>query len=551
MDKVPQLLVFTRSAKPVLCMHMGEDEPQVITSVGMIMSVLSLVENIASDELAVVKAGDRTMSFLQRGGLHLLSVDDADDPELMVLRRLDFAYRQIIMVLTSKVEEMLVNRPGMDVRDLLGKDSMRFICNSFLQKSVARCVEFGALRSYGVNKPLRTDVLLKLQECVSNSGAAIGLLLEHDAIIAYVGNDDIGLELSMDDLQLLVTFVTQSTSLMSHEQNWVPICYPKFNSKAYLQTYVAHFQPRWGHRESLELQRKRMIEEKSELSSDPSSILVLIAPQDSLFGNLHEAREIFEEYYKNVYPTLQVSHSQLNKEIESFMSRVGASHFFFKCDMLGSALGGSSSTRGSNSSSNSLQMCLWSGSPGGIEVEQTESEIWSVYKKQSLCTRFGTASTESTLFGSAEVGQHSHPSTYSSSPVASSALPAGRRRSIGSSAARSDSHRLSLSPMQGGTPTSSQAPTPTHSPGPPSSSLAESHPFSSESLSPTKAISDHSLIFSELSTGENVVTLTTAGSELHATFPNIRTPTEACSSAYNLQKFLCNENLETLFQLSH
>ena len=88
----------------------------------------------------------------------------------------------------------------------------------------------------------RTDVVAALRRCVHSSGAALGMLLKHDSLVAYGTNDDTPFDLDVSDVLLLSHFVGNSSSLRSHDQNWVPICLPNFNAGAIMQAYICNLR---------------------------------------------------------------------------------------------------------------------------------------------------------------------------------------------------------------------------------------------------------------------------------------------------------------------
>ena len=54
-------------------------------------------------------------------------------------------------------------------------------------------------------------------------------------MVYSINTENPSLVLNVSDVLLLTHFVGNSTSLRSHDHNWVPICLPAFNNKAYLQ----------------------------------------------------------------------------------------------------------------------------------------------------------------------------------------------------------------------------------------------------------------------------------------------------------------------------
>lgn len=90
------------------------------------------------------------------------------------------------------------------------------------------------------------------------------------------------LTLQTQDVQLLCHFVGNATSLRSHDQNWVPICLPIFNSTAFLQAYVCNMKIK---------DNNKMI---------PIFLVLISTTSDSsTFKGLHEGRITLEEEISN------------------------------------------------------------------------------------------------------------------------------------------------------------------------------------------------------------------------------------------------------------
>ena len=90
-------------------------------------------------------------------------------------------------------------------------------------------MSFNAVQGFALEMEEREKVSTLVGSCVNSSGAALGMLLYEDALIAYEVNEETPLSLVVDDVHLLAHFVGNSKSLRTHDQNWVPICLPHFN----------------------------------------------------------------------------------------------------------------------------------------------------------------------------------------------------------------------------------------------------------------------------------------------------------------------------------
>ena len=88
------------------------------------------------------------------------------------MKQLQFMYNQILLVLTSKVHDVLRNNFSKDLRDLLGSETNRLLHASCRHDVTSPCISFSAVRGLVLDRDLRAEILLYLKHCVNKSGAA-------------------------------------------------------------------------------------------------------------------------------------------------------------------------------------------------------------------------------------------------------------------------------------------------------------------------------------------------------------------------------------------
>lgn len=131
------------------------------------------------------------------------------------------------------------------------------------------------------------------------------------ALIACSGNGEAEFVLEDPDILLLTHFVSNSTSLKTHDQNWVPLCLPTFNSSAYLQAYVAKLQigSKLGNLPSppamssaaptptgaVSSSNNMMMETPSDPATDVIVILIAAASDADTFKDLHRGRNYIQQ----------------------------------------------------------------------------------------------------------------------------------------------------------------------------------------------------------------------------------------------------------------
>ena len=231
------IFILSSSGKPIYS-RIG-DEQEMVTTFGLIRAIAAVVQD-SGDELKCIKAGKRRIVYFIRNYLYFVSISSTGEPEAILCKQLEFLYSQILLVLTSQVHNVLKNNSSKDLRDLLGSDSKRLMDAACQYEITPTGIAFEAVEIYSINKALRDEIIMYLKNCVNNSGAALGILIHEDTLLIYLMNDNHDFVLNVSDVLLLTHFVGNSNSLRSHDQNWVPICLPTFNSTAYLQAYISN-----------------------------------------------------------------------------------------------------------------------------------------------------------------------------------------------------------------------------------------------------------------------------------------------------------------------
>eukprot|EP01035_Chromulina_nebulosa_P020468 gene20468-26558_t len=227
------VFILSSSGKPIFTKH--GDEQELVTIFGLLQAIVSIV-NDSGDNIRCIKTSNRRkILYFIRKSLYFIIISSTGENEAILQQQLEFMYSQILLILTTKVHEVLKLNSSKDLRDLLGPETTRWLHNSCVNDIVSSEIAFTCLKAYQLPYDLRSEITYHLRNCVDNSGSACGLLL-HDEELISVYSPNITLDTS--DYLLLCHFVANATSLSSHDQNWVPICLPNFNSTAYLQAYI-------------------------------------------------------------------------------------------------------------------------------------------------------------------------------------------------------------------------------------------------------------------------------------------------------------------------
>ena len=257
----------------------------MVTTFGLLQAIASIVQD-SGDEISSIQAGNRRILYFMRGSLYFVSICSTGEPEAVLYKQLEFMHNQILFILTSRIHDVLRINPAKDIRELLGYDSMKLMHETCKNDVTPACIAFTAVNGFVCAPDLRDDITSHLKSCVTNSGAALGIILYGDMLVSYsTNNATLDLELSTEDVLLLSHFVGHSRSLQSQDQNWIPLCLPAFNSQAYLQAYTCN----------ITFKIPSCVDSDATKHYSVSLILIATSADPQVFAELHEGRQMLEQ----------------------------------------------------------------------------------------------------------------------------------------------------------------------------------------------------------------------------------------------------------------
>jgi hypothetical protein len=504
------IFVLSASGKPIFSYY--GDEQEMVTTFGLVQAVISIVMS-TGDSIKYIKAGGRKIVYFVEQSLYFICISSTNEPEVVLLKHLQFLYSQILLVLTSKVHDVFQNNPGTDLRELLGADTARLMRANAVVSGTSDAsditpihIAFESLRHFACRSELRHEVFLSLRFCVENSGAALGILLYKDTLVCFSANAEMDFSISTGDAVLLTHFVANSASLRSSDQHWIPICLPEFNDRGFLQAYVSSLQV--------------SVSEKAA-ESGFSLVLVAASGDPDVFRRLHKNRLYFEKTIlePSIAEGLLISSSMQQTLVDKFLEPSTSIHFMYKRYDSGSSSGRERRILGRRTNIASSQAQTASApipaqylvsSMDALPFAQlcSQDSIWVHYQSLAMRIRSGASTAESSLFP---------PLTAAESSNAYTAVD-----SMEDSQDDNDPSVMTASPTK-------DAKFPNPLCGMPSA--------------------DHALAYSVLSTGMVVVALATSDSELYVTYAGGITPVDASTMADLLSRTLHAESSQ-LFQLS-
>jgi len=309
-----------------------DEEAALVPLFGLLQAMASVAQDVAGDELCSIEAGAHRVVYVLRGALYLVAVSSGGEPEAVLQRQLEFLHNQVLFVLTSKVHDVLRINAAKDIRELLGHDSIKLMHESCKDAVTPLCIAFAAVAGLVCAPDLREDVAAHLRRCVGRSGAALGLLLHGDTLVGYATSAALTLELATEDVVLLARFVGHAKSLHSHDQNWIPLCLPAFNARAYLQAYTSNLTfPISSGPSSPRSPGNSSAGAGAGASKQLHLSLVLIATSSDplVFGELHDGRKALESEMQrtDVPQRLFIAVESQQAYLSTYAVPLGCTHF--------------------------------------------------------------------------------------------------------------------------------------------------------------------------------------------------------------------------------
>jgi len=381
------IFILSSSGKPIYSRY--GDEQDLVTTFGLLQAVVSIVQD-AGDEIKCIKAGRRRIVYFLRQSLYFVSISSTGEPEIILRKQLEFMCTQILLVLTSKVYDLLKFNSSKDLRDLLGSDTTQLMSSACQSDLTPTCIAFESVKGFAMEKEQRETIHALMRDCVESSGAALGVLLFEDSIISYNMNVATQLALEVSDVLLLTHFVGNSNSLRSHDQNWVPICLPSFNDAAFLQAYISNLHFHSGTK-----------------SINLSLVLIATSSDGDVFKELHDGRMRLEKSFSATTIANRIILSEVSQDvlIRKYLAPAMCLHFLYKI-------------RPANGIPSQFISTPFD---FPIDTQESRDKIMNQYQRIGVCIRKGSSCTEDTLLNISAMDDPK-PNLMSSPPSSDHAL---------------------------------------------------------------------------------------------------------------------------------
>lgn len=210
------------------------DDTLMAAYMGVVTAIISNVSR-TGDTLRSIRAGDHKFVFLLKGPIYLMAISKTTESIGALRMQLEYAHAQIISVLTLQVHRILEERPGTDIRNLMG-GTENLLSDLISESDRNPSFMLDAVMPLRMPRTVRSRVASALRKGKTKS-LLYAILLAGSRVVNIIRGKD--RDLHPSDLLLCINFVTNSQSLRSSE-SWTPICLPKVSEMGYLYAYVCY-----------------------------------------------------------------------------------------------------------------------------------------------------------------------------------------------------------------------------------------------------------------------------------------------------------------------
>ena len=205
-------------------------ENKLVTFMGMLQALVSIIECDGGNKLYHVIAGDHKIVFLHKNYLIFVCVSSEPDKSIEQLNlELEYVYSQIISTVTlTLIEKIFKSYPNYDIRKKLS-GTEKLITNIIKRFHNDYGMLLNCVNSYPLRFETREQIARMLAQNISSIKFVLfGLLLFDNKLVAIIRPKTKNIH--PVDVHLLVNVITGLDHTKSSEFIQYPICLPNFNS---------------------------------------------------------------------------------------------------------------------------------------------------------------------------------------------------------------------------------------------------------------------------------------------------------------------------------
>ncbi|CCE65007.1 hypothetical protein TPHA_0J01860 [Tetrapisispora phaffii CBS 4417] len=299
LNKIQKNFFMLTAAGKLIYSYLGK-ERELISLMGILNTIVDFFKINNNKDIQTIKYDSGSLVFLNKSPIILVGYTKKGESTSEISDQLDFLYSYLISSLTEKqIVKLFDKRENFDLRNYLEASdftNLNELC-SLLTDKLYPDVHLGALESLPFkDSNIRNKIHdLMSKHLLKESDLSRGILLY--GLLVYPNNKLISVlrpkshTLHTTDLQLLFysifhRFKTKGDNNRldiddnSNKELWIPMCFPKFNSKGFLYCYI-NFITNEDSTKS-----KSNFSCQNSLFDDRVPALVLISPQKDAFFDM-------------------------------------------------------------------------------------------------------------------------------------------------------------------------------------------------------------------------------------------------------------------------
>jgi hypothetical protein len=237
-SKSKHIFILSEAGKPIFSLH--GNEVDLITFMGLLQALVSIIECDNGNKLNFVIAGDHKIVFIHK--THLILICVSSEPDICIEQlelELSYIYNQIISVCTlSLINKIFAKHHNYDLRNKL-TGTEKLLTN--ISKRFKN--DFGMLLNCVNSYPLQNETREQISRIIAQHINPIryvifGLLFFDNRLVSLIRPKTKNIH--PIDVHLLVNVITGLDTPKSSEFTWYPICLPNFDSNGIMYAYIAH-----------------------------------------------------------------------------------------------------------------------------------------------------------------------------------------------------------------------------------------------------------------------------------------------------------------------
>lgn len=254
-------IIMSDAGKPIFVRYETTDITRICGLLQAIRTSTQSSQHTSSlGQIQSLRSTNTCIVFMVVGSIILIAIDQSTttNTEAYLRLRLEYIYNQIILTVTEVIQQNFQWNPSFDLNTILDSTCFSFLHNILNDTSTSSSsFKYKSNNSHSYNPglyllggvesifPLSSNLRAHASRTLQVVGlqtpfTIFALLVVQGKILSIVQPIYLPHQLRTSDLQLLLKFVNRQPTLYTNE-NWIPICLPRFAANDFLFCYTHCF----------------------------------------------------------------------------------------------------------------------------------------------------------------------------------------------------------------------------------------------------------------------------------------------------------------------